>query len=151
MKVKLDFMLNKTKFGVIDQAIFQLVLNSCTSIKDIRKYLFIFDKDVLAKAICNLVNNQIILVNISQKTLTLSSPVSALYELTKEHIFDLRQTKKTIELIEAYDGVLNIKKNYLNKYLSEYILGFLLSDIDLAYYAGLLNFTIIKVKHGEKK
>jgi hypothetical protein len=140
MKVKLEFTLNKAKFGVIDRAIFQLVLNSCTSIKDIKKYLFIFNKNVIAKAICNLVNNQIIIANIPQKTLTLSSPVSALYELTKNQLFDLSNINEAAKQDEVHENIINKNDKYFNKSQSEYILDFILPNVDLTYYVNLLKF-----------
>jgi len=150
MKVRLVFALNKAQFEVIDRAIFQLVLNGYTSIIDIKKYLYIFNQDILANSIRHLINNQLILADATQKTLTLSSPVSLLRDLTKNQLFDSKQTKTMIESFESHNGVLSINDKFYNKKLSEYILDFLISDVDLAYYTKVLNFTIINADEGER-
>jgi len=150
MKVKLDFTLNKAQFEVIDRAIFQLVLNGYTSIINIQKYLYIFNQEILARPIRQLINNQLILADATQKTLTLSSPVSLLRDLTKNQLFDLKQTETTMELFKMHNGIINTKKNYLNKKLTEYVLDYLIPDVDLAYYAKMLNFTIINANDGER-
>jgi hypothetical protein len=162
MKVNIKFTLNEKYFDIIEQAIFKLVLNGCTKVALINKYLYIFDKNILAQAISNLVNKQILIVNIIEKTILPSSPIQALYDLTKDSLFNLKKTRKTSDLLEAYDGKIDIKsiKHFLpkNKYhlhslnqnISKYILDYLIPEIDLTYYVNFITFTILDAEHGEK-
>ena len=58
MEVKFDFTLNSRRFGVVEQAIFKLVLRGVSSAQGISELLWIFSDDVNATAIQNLVNIQ---------------------------------------------------------------------------------------------
>ena len=51
MEVKFDFTLNSRRFGVVEQAIFKLVLRGVSSAQGISESLWIFSDDVKATAI----------------------------------------------------------------------------------------------------
>jgi len=77
MTVHIDFTLNGRRFGVVEQAIFRLVLNGMTSARRISDLLCVFSDEAIAGAIQNLVCRQLLCADVPSRTLSLSEAVLA--------------------------------------------------------------------------
>ena len=80
MEIKIDFRLNK-RFGVIERTVFRLVLNGFKDSIEITNALPVFSDIVIANAIRNLVNSQIITASTDSSTLNLSDPIIAIIDI----------------------------------------------------------------------
>ena len=80
MTVHIDFTLNGRRFGVVEQAIFRLVLHGMTSARQISDLLCVFSDEVMAGAIQNLVCRQMLCADVPSRTLSLSEAVLAMID-----------------------------------------------------------------------
>ncbi len=79
MRVGIDFKLSR-HLGVVEKSVFSMILCGYNRINDIVDVLRLFSPEVLATAIMNLVNLQLLCVNEARNELTLSALVSSLVE-----------------------------------------------------------------------
>ncbi|MCM1175276.1 MAG: hypothetical protein NC341_09520 [Blautia sp.] len=135
MTVKIDFTLNH-RFGVVEQAVFHLVLNGVTDIRQIGGLLWIFSDAVLANALRKLVNQQILSADMEARRLSLSDPVSAVIETCIHHSYPLDVPDALEEAVT--DGPLFIT----DIGVKEAILAHLLPDVKLGFLAKALDFSI---------
>lgn len=80
MEVKFDFRLNDNLYGVVDQAIFRLVLRGIDSAQAISDLLWVFSDEVKATSIQKLVNNQLLKAELKSNRLALSEGLLSIIE-----------------------------------------------------------------------
>lgn len=134
MQVKFDFLLSK-KFSAIEKTIFRLVLNGIVNISELRRLLWVLSDEIIAGAIRNLVNQQILSVDLSLGVIRLSEPVAALAQKCYSNEYSvqfpefLTPTDDSVICIDGM-GVRDIKIAILNTLLPDIDLNFLISSID---------------------
>lgn len=134
MQVKFDFLLSK-KFSAIEKTIFRLVLNGIFNISELRRLLWVLSDEVIAGAIRNLVNQQILSVDLSLGVIRLSEPVAALVQKCYSNEYSvqfpefLTPDDDSVVCIDGMD-VRDIKIAILNTLLPDIDLNFLISSID---------------------
>ena len=84
MEIKIDFRLNK-RFGVIERTVFRFVLNGFKDAVEISDAMPIFSDIVIANAIRNLVNSQIITASTDSSVLNLSDPIIAIIDICQSN------------------------------------------------------------------
>ena len=137
MKVKYDFLLNKRRYGVVEQLIMQLVLCGCRSVPSISDLLWVFTDEVKASAIKNLVNSQILHASLSAQELFLPDALQAIIDACNNNIYEL--DLPDILLSQAQDNTILIKN-------SKVILGILeqiVPGANLNYLGNSLWFSIL--------
>jgi uncharacterized membrane protein YraQ (UPF0718 family) len=137
MTVKIDFSLGR-RFGVVEQTIFRFVLNGLTDAKQISDLLWVFSDVVIANALRKLVNQQILRADIESRKLLLSDAVVAIIEMCVNTSYDLDMPDSLVEMMS--DGHLLI----IDVNTKEVILAQLLPDIELAFLARSLDFSLSK-------
>ena len=134
MQVKFDFLLSK-KFSSIEKTIFRLILNGIFNISELRRLLWVLSDEVIAGAIRNLVNQQILSVDLSLGVIRLSEPVAALVQKCYSNEYSvqlpefLTPDEDSVVCIDGMD-VRDIKIAILNTLLPDIDLNFLISSID---------------------
>jgi len=134
MQVKFDFLLSK-KFSSIEKTIFRLILNGIFNISELRRLLWVLSDEVIAGAIRNLVNQQILSVDLSLGVISLSEPVAALVQKCYSNEYSvqfpefLTPDDGSVICIDGMD-VRDIKIAILNTLLPDIDLDFLISSID---------------------
>ena len=141
MKIKIDFALNR-RFGVVENAIFRLVLNGLTSTDQISGLLWIFSDEVIANAFRKLVNQQIVCADMDSRSLMLSEPVVAIIDTCINNSYEIEVPENLLGTMS--DGHLLID----DAKTKESIINQLLPGIKLGFLAGSLDF-VISVKEGE--
>ena len=136
MRIQFDFALTDTKYGVVEQTIFRLVLRGIDSAQAISSLLWIFSEEVKARALQKLVNNQILRADLQCNKLALSEYTASIINACKHNEYDLDIPDAL--LANMREGLLivdeiNIKEN---------ILQLLLPGINTAYLADSLVFTL---------
>ncbi len=141
MKTKVDFSLSR-RFGVVEQIIFRLVINGYGRIAEYTSVLPLFSDSVISNAICNLVNQQILSVNLEAAILTPSESIKALIVLCHEKTFDLdipASLTKTIQtdgivLSGEAEEIIKCKKQVLKELLPGVQLEFFVNSLDFRIY-----------------
>lgn len=153
MEVTIDFHLNY-RFGVVERVVFRLVMNGFCDAQEIALSLPIFSDAVIANAIKNLVNQQILSANIDAGRLSLSEAMIALISACLNNSFEVTipvsltnditddviiLTEKMWETKEIQAEVINLKKAILREMLPEIKLDILCNSLDF----------VIKRKQGD--
>ncbi len=138
MKVKFDFMLNTYRYGVVEQAIFRMVLRGIDSAQAISELLWIFSDNVKAAAIQKLVNTQVLRADLSSNKLFLSDGIISIIEACRDSIYDIELPE--ILLSKMTDRVLLIE----NRQVIISILNHMLPDINIDFLASALSFSVTK-------
>ena len=144
MEVKFDFKLNERRYGIVEQAIFKMVLRGIDSARAIAALLWIFSDKVKAAAVQKLVNNQVLRADLSSGKLYLSdgivSVIGACHDCT--YIVDLPE----ILLPQMIEGVLLIE----DQQVSAGILKHILPGISIDFLVPTLSFYIKEVNCGHE-
>lgn len=139
MEVKFDFILNSHRFGVVEQAIFKLVLRGVNSAQGISELLWIFSDDVKATAIQKLVNNQVLRADLASSKLYLSDGIVAVIGACH----DCTYTVEIPEILLSNSaGCTVLVKNYQ---VVAAILNHILPDLSVDFFAPVLFFRITEV------
>lgn len=153
--LRVDMTLSR-KFGSVERIIFRLVLNGWTNTHGICELLRLFSRPVLANGICDLVNGQVLSVDTSSGTLSISEPLVALISATKAPI--------TVALPDPLAGILDDEGiltigtpasddrvlYQASHNLKSALLQQLLSGINLDLYIDRLDFVLTKQKGSER-
>lgn len=139
MEVKFDFMLNKHRFGVVEQTIFNMVLRDIDSAQAISALLWIFSDDVKAAAIQKLVNSQVIRADLSANKLYLSDGILSVISACHDRTYAIELPE--ILLSQMTEGMLLIE----NQQVAASILNHILPDISIDFLASALSFCITEV------
>lgn len=140
MKVRFDFFLSK-QFSSVEKTIFRLVLNGMYNILDIRKLLWILSDQVVAEAVKNLVNRQILNVSSSEGIIQLSEPIDSLIHECHYNKYDLQIPK---ELASDSHLIISIEGEN-SRYLKTAILKTILPKVNLEFLNNSIDFVICKV------
>ena len=144
MDVNIDFRLSY-QFGVVERIIFRFALNGFHEANEIYKSMPIFSDTVIANAIKNLVNRQIITVKIDEGTLEIAEPVLAIINMCLEKTISI-DVSPELQNIISQDGLLiGGCSNNDHIALKRSILAELLPNVKLDLYTDSLDF-IIKEK-----
>jgi hypothetical protein len=146
MKIKIRAGINMKKFNAIEQTIFAVVMDGCASIKEIDKMFYVFDKKIVAKAICRLVNSQLVIPNLPQRTLQIAPAVYAVFSQCEKNEFELKKTPAIVQAFSSSEGTVLFKSREENKALTNYLLELLFPKINISYYADYLIFTLHDIK-----
>lgn len=137
MKTNIDFLLSE-RFDVVEQTIFRLVIGGVREVRTITALLSIYSDEVIASAIRDLVNYQILSANVEARTLCISEVLLALMEKCVQQWGQLEfpfedgtATGQGIRYItdEA------CKRQLLNAILPGIRTGFLVKGLDFVIYA----------------
>lgn len=135
MKVRIDFSIGR-RFGVVEQAIFRLVMGGITSTRQISYLLGVFSDEVVANALRRLVNQQLLSVDLGTQTLAVSDAVMSLIEICLNKSYDLDMPSSLADkMSDGYLPVTDVKTK-------EAILTQLLPNIKLGFFAKNLDFSI---------
>lgn len=147
MQVKIDFKLSR-RFGVTERIIFGLVMRGFSNAREIFLALPLFSDAVIANAIKNLVNQQILSADIETGTLSLSEPVVAIIDMCLERSIDVEIPESLSKNI-AHDGILLQVEGWMPEDLQkevihtkEAILQEMLPDVKLDLYRYTFDFVI---------
>lgn len=140
MEVKFDFTLNSRRFGVVEQAIFKLVLRGVSSAQGISELLWIFSDDVKATAIQKLVNSQVLRADLASSKLYLSDGIVAIIGACHNYTYKVEIPE--ILLSHTTDGTVLVE----NRQVISAILNHILPDISVDFFAPVLFFSITEVK-----
>jgi|GEM_PF-1050151 len=153
MQVKIDFQLNR-RFGVTERIIFGLVMHGFSNAREIYLSLPVFSDAVIANAIKNLVNQQILSADIETGTLALSEPMVAIIDMCLEKSFDI-VVPDSLTKDMSQEGFLLQVERWMPKELEdevihtkEAILQEMLPNVKLDLYLYSLDF-VIKQNRGE--
>ncbi|MHC1731941.1 MAG: hypothetical protein AB9888_07950 [Bacteroidales bacterium] len=139
MKVKFDILLN-FKFEALEQAIFYTVLLGYRDVSIIKQYLNIFDDDVIAVAIRNLVNKQLLTANFAELSLGISEPMKLLISKCSNNSFEIDLP----EIIDIQIRTQGYSDQIYDKKIVYSILANLSEDADLTYYSNYLGVVVKK-------
>lgn len=140
MEVKFDFTLNSCRFGVVEQAIFKLVLRGVSSAQGISELLWIFSDDVKATAIQKLVNSQALRADLASRKLYLSDGIVAIIGACHDCTYTVEIPE--ILLSHSADGTVLVE----NRQVITAILNHILPDISVDFFAPVISFSITEVK-----
>lgn len=140
MEVKFDFTLNSHIFGIVEQAIFKLVLRGVSSAQGMSELLWIFSDDVKATAIQKLVNSQVLRADLTSSKLYLSDGLVAIIGACHDCTYTVEIPE--ILLSHTTDGTVLVK----NRQVIAAILNHILPDISVNFFAPILFFSITEVK-----
>ena len=136
MNVQIDFTLNRRFFGVVELTIFRLVLNGMTSAGQISNLLWIFSDEVIASAIRNLVNGQILCADLDAHTLSLSEPVLATIDVCLNNQYHINMPDTLIDTMSEGSVFIDDLKT------KEAIIAHLMLGVNLNFLAKSLDFYI---------
>lgn len=134
------------KFNAVEQAIFAVIMDDCTGIKDINEMFYIFDKKVIAKAICHLVNSQLVIANLPRHTLMIAPVINAVFSKCEKSEFELKTTSAIVKAFSNNAGIISFNAREENNALTNYLFDILFSEIDLSYYANYITFALHDIK-----
>ena len=147
MKAKIDFALSR-RMGVVSQAIFRLVLCGISDIKVIADLLRIYSDEVLANAIRNLINKQLLIVDVEMDSIWLSDPIIALIQRCHDNEFNIELPESIMAdmdgnrlIISGDDGSLEEWESYQD--IKRGMLSLLLPGATIGFLAKTLDFIII--------
>lgn len=141
MEVKFDFTLNPRRFGVVEQAIFKLVLRGVNSAQGISELLWIFSDDVKAIAIQKLVNSQMLRADLASSKLYLSDGIVAIIGACHDCTYTVEMPE--ILLSHTTDGTVLVE----DRKVITAILNHILPDISIDFFATMLFLSITEVKY----
>lgn len=141
MEVKFDFTLNPRRFGVVEQAIFKLVLRGVNSAQGISELLWIFSDDVKAIAIQKLVNSQTLRADLASSKLYLSDGIVAIIGACHDCTYTVEMPE--ILLSHTTDGTVLVE----DRKVITAILNHILPDISIDFFATMLFLSITEVKY----
>ena len=139
MVVGIDFRLNQ-QFGVVERIIFRFVLNGIRDPKKIYDSIPIFSDSVMANALKNLINRQILTINRVDGMLSISEPLLAILNacINKTFKYDF-----SVELCEKLTkNGLYIGSGKESFELKHAVLEELLPNIKLDLYSDSIDFII---------
>lgn len=141
MKVKFDFTLNERRYGVVERAIFRMVLRGLDSAQGIAALLWIFSDEVKATAIQKLVNTQVLRAELAANRLYPSDGIVSVLNACHDHSYEL-----PVELPEALrtqmrEGTVTLE----DQRVSAAILGYLLPQVNVSFLASALSFHMTEV------
>ena len=139
MKVKFDFMLNSQRYGVVEQAIFKMVLRGIDSAQGISELLWLFSDDVKAVALQKLVNSQVLRADLSSNRLFLSDGILSIISICHDRTFEIKLPD--ILLSQMSNGQLLMD----NPQVTASILGHILPDVSIDFLRSVLFFSITEV------
>lgn len=136
MTTRIDFTLSK-RYGVVEQAIFRLVLNGVADVRVITNILCLYSDQVIANAIKRLVSFQILSANTEARTLTLSDPLLALIERCTAYNGELalpegNDSLSSSDLSDSDRDIIN--REILHQLLPGINIGFLTKSLDFVVY-----------------
>lgn len=153
MQVSIDFQLNY-RFSVVERVIFGLVMNGYSDAREIALSLPIFSDAVIANAIKNLVNQQILSANIDSGRLSLSESMIALISTCFDKCFDIT-IPASLSTYIADNGIFLSEQKWMPKELISEVINMkkailleMLPEIKLDILCNYLDF-VIKLKQGE--
>lgn len=139
MEVKFDFTLNTRRYGVVEQAIFKMVLRGIDSAQGICELLWVFSDNVKAIAVQKLVNSQLIRADLASNKLYLSDGIISIIDACHSHTYAVEIPE--VMLSKMTDGVLLIE----NQQMIVGILNHLLPEISIEFLAPSLTFSMTEV------
>lgn len=139
MKVKFDFTLNPHRYGVVEQAIFKMVLRGIDSARGISELLWIFSDDVKATAIQKLVNSQVLRADLASNKLYLSDGISSIIGACHNCIYTVDMPE--ILLSQMTSGTLLVE----NQQMIIGILNHILPGVSVNFLVSVLFFSITGV------
>lgn len=144
MEVKFDFTLNPRRYGVVEQAIFKMVLRGIDSAQGISELLWIFSDDIKATAIQKLVNSQVLRADLVSNKLYLSDGITAIIGACHDNIYTVELPEILLSQMTA--GTVLIE----NQHVTAAILNHILPGISVDPLASVLFFNITKVNRGHE-
>lgn len=136
MKARIDFSLS-SRFDVVEQTIFRLVLDGVTDARIICALLPLYSDNVLANAIKKLVNYQILRADVGERSLSVSEIVLNIIE---ECLRCSEELMFPEELTDSVDGNkifitdYEMKGEILKAILPKTSAGFLINSLDFVLY-----------------
>ena len=145
MEVKFDFSLNHRFHGVVEHAVFRLVLRGIDSAQAISELLWVFSEEVKATAIQRLVNNQLLRADLITNRLSLSDGVLAVIEACHHCSYSL-------ELPDILVSRLTNEELWIeDRQMISIILRCILPGISIDYLAKSLFFSMALVRCNDEK
>lgn len=143
MEVKFDFRLNDNLYGVVEQAIFRLVLRGIDSAQAISDVLWVFSDEVKATSIQKLVNNQLLRAELKSNRLALSDGLLSIIEACHAGTYSLDLPDSLMQ--KMIDDTIWIE----DRQLISIILKHILPSINMEYIVKSLAFsmTIARYDH----
>lgn len=144
MEVRFDFTLNAHRYGVVEQAIFKMVLRGIESSQAISELLWIFSDSVKASAFQKLVNGQILHANLSSNRIRPSDGVLSVIRVCHASTFEIEMPSNVLPLMT--EGAMLIE----DRQIITNILHTILPSAKIDYLASSLSFRMSEVssKHG---
>ena len=132
-------MLNSQRYGVVEQAIFKMVLRGIDSAQGISELLWLFSDDVKAVALQKLVNSQVLRADLSSNRLFLSDGILSIISICHDRTFEIKLPD--ILLSQMSNGQLLMD----NPQVTASILGHILPDVSIDFLRSVLFFSITEV------
>lgn len=145
MQVTIDFQLNR-RFGVTERIVFGMVMHGFTNAREIYLALPIFSDAVIAEAIRNLVNRQIINADVSTGALALSDCIMALIEVCLDKCIDI-EVPDSLKDIVIQEGLVIRSERWIREdssNIKKVILQELLPGVRIDSLQNSLDFVIRK-------
>ena len=136
MEVKFDFRLNDNLYGVVEQAIFRLVLRGIDSAQAISELLWVFSDEVKAAAIQKLVNNQLLRSELKSNRLALSDGLLSIIEACHAGTYSVDMPDSL--MLKMIDDSIGIE----DRQLISIILKHILPGINMEYIVKSLAFSM---------
>ena len=153
MEIRIDFQLNH-KFSVIEKTIFRFVLNGFKDAMEISNALPIFSDVVIANAIRNLVNSQIITASTDSNVLNLSDPIIAIIDICHSSHFTVNVSPDLEKLIHDTGIVFSDDRKKETASVKEAILQSILPNVKIdryvKQYTKTLDFIIKEYREEEQ-
>jgi len=141
MNVRIDFVLNN-RFGKLEHIIFKLVLNGFSDSREIAAAFPIFSDYVIAKAIKNLVNQQMITVDLKSGKLSISEPIRALISACLNKRFEIQIPDSLLNIFDKRSIVISSNQGKESNILKRELLTCLLPNVKLDHYITSLDFVL---------
>ena len=145
MEVKFDFSLNHRFHGVVEQAVFRLVLRGIDSAQAISELLWVFSDEVKATAIQRLVNNQLLRADIIGNRLSLSDGLLSVIEACHHCSYSLELSDSLVSRLS--NEVMWIE----DRQMISLILRCILPGVSLDYLSKSLFFSMILVRCNDEE
>lgn len=155
MKLHVDISLSKG-FGVVERAVFRLVLNGYTDASEIAVALSLFSRPVVANAMRHLVNRQILTIDVASGQLGIAEPFLALMNMCLEEDIYL-EVPDELRMAIKQGGVLldsgaSRETHYVKSELRQLkasLLENMVPGVSLWHYVDSLDFTFTDCEGGE--
>lgn len=136
------------RFGAVERTVFRLVLNGYDDVREIRDLLRLFSLPVIANAVRHLVNSQILTVDTTSESLSLSQPlVALLYALKAPFEADIPENLRAH--LEDDGALLVGGGSDEERAFKLALVRNLVPGINLDRYAKCFDFVLIESKRGE--